>query len=194
MGAGRFRITTGLHNLTAMPNKTTPHFFVVMTNCCNKSARNAQSLCGPLNNFLRKSTKRFWLPKCPDEVGKVNSVFMSDPESVHNNPQLPIIVSADDTDNGINAVLLHKPFRCWSKRAMSRDSTLAKAEKKLRNRKRAMGVSFAVKRFTKCCMGDYQPLLAIFHPSENTARGYETNRLRFCYKMHTNKLPRTPWR
>ena len=124
----------------------------------------------PLNRLLQNDAEWKWCDVCQASFDKVKSMLTSDLLLTHYNPQMPIVVAADASTNGVGAVLLHIFPDGTEKAVMHASRTLTSAEKNYGQiEKEALALIFAVKRFHKLIYGrrftlltDHKPLLSVF--------------------------------
>lgn len=127
-------------------------------------------LKGPLNELLKKDTVFEWSPNCENVLEKSKKILSSGLLLVHYDPNLPLIVAADASQNGIGGVLLQK-FEDGSMKAVQHFSrSLTPTERKYSQiEKEALALVSAVKKFHKFIYGrkftlntDHKPLISIF--------------------------------
>jgi hypothetical protein len=138
----------------------------------------------PLNNLLKKNMKFEWSKDCEKSFQMMKQYLESDLLLTHYDPNLPITISADASQDGIGAVLMHE-FTNGSKKAVMHISrSLSDTERKYSQiEKEALAIVYAVRKFHKFVYGrqftlntDHKPLLAIFG-SKNGISAHAANRL-----------------
>nr|VZI34367.1 unnamed protein product [Spirometra erinaceieuropaei] len=115
---------------------------------------------GPLNRLLQKDAPWCWSPDCEKAFVKLKSMLSSDLLLTHYDPTLPIVVAADDSNHGVDAVISHT-FPDRSKKAIMHSSrTLTPAENCRKIEEEAVALVFAVKKFHELLYGRHFTLLA----------------------------------
>ena len=151
-------------------NVQTLQSFLGMINYYHQFIPELYNLRAPLNRLLTKDTKWCWSEACQNSFQKIKNILLSDLSLTHYNPKLDILVAADASDYGIDAVIMHK-FPDGSEKAVAHASrSLTSAEKNYSQiEKEALALVFAVQKFHKMIHGrrfllqtDHKPLLAIF--------------------------------
>ena len=138
----------------------------------------------PLDALLKKDAKFIWSPRCQDAFNEAKRILTSDLLLTHFDPALDIVVSADASEYGIGAVIMHK-YPDGSKKAVAHASrALTPAERNYGQiEKEALALTFAVRKFHRYIHGrkfvlqtDHKPLLTIFG-SKKGIPVYSANRL-----------------
>lgn len=143
--------------------------FIGLVNYYNKFIPEAASILSPIYDLLKANTTFLWSRKCQDAFVRIKETIASDDCIVHFDPNLPIIVTADASDNGIAGMLSHvidgeeRTVACVSR-------TLQPSERNMSTiMKEALAIYFTVnKLYYYLCnthftlRSDHKPLLAIF--------------------------------
>ena len=101
----------------------------------------------PLDALLKKDAKFIWSPRCQDAFNEAKRILTSDLLLTHFDPALDIVVSADASEYGIGAVIMHK-YPDGSKKAVAHASrALTPAERNYGQiEKEALALTFAVRK------------------------------------------------
>ena len=143
-----------------------------------------KTLKDPLNELLKKEQKFIWTERCEINFQKLKETLLSDLLLTHFNPNLPIVVSADASQNGIGGTLQHV-FPDGKQRAVMHISrSLTDTERRYSQIvKEALALVYAVRKFHKYIYGrqfilntDHKPLVTIFG-SKTGISGHAANRL-----------------
>ena len=161
--------------ITSMPSPTNVsqlQAFLGMIAYYRRFLKNASIVLKPLYNLLQKSTKWNWSKECESAFSKIKQMLCEEPVLMQYNPQLPIKLTCDASQNGIGAVISHilpnndcKPIAFASK-------TLSKPQQRYSQiDKEAYSIIFGVSKFQQYLYGnkfiletDHAPLVTIFGP------------------------------
>ena len=143
--------------------------FVGMANYYSKFIDNFAEFMSPLYSLLQKESPFQWSKECQRAYDDVKKAVTSDQVLVHFNPDLPMILTTDASNNAVGGILSHelpeglRPVAFVS-RALSRSernySTLEKE---------SLSIVFCVKKLKQYLLGnfftlrtDHRPLITIF--------------------------------
>lgn len=150
-------------------NVTEVRSFIGLVNYYHKFIPNAAEILSPIYELLRAGKKFKWSWDCQQAFKKIKEIIASDICIVHFDPSLPIIVTADASQNGIAGTLSHiidgqeRTVACVSR-------TLQPSEKNMSTvMKEALAIYFTVNKFyyylcniNFTLRSDHKPLMAIF--------------------------------
>lgn len=159
--------------ISCMPNptnKTQIRAFCGLINYYSRFMQNLSSDLKPLYSLLHDDTKFVWNTQCEKAMEKVKKRIMSDIILVHYNPDLPILLTTDASNDGIGACLAHKLQSGDEKPIAFASRTFGKSEANYAMvDKEALAIYFGVKKFQQyligrkfCIKTDHKPLVAIF--------------------------------
>lgn len=150
-------------------NVTEVRSFIGLVNYYHKFVPNAAEILSPIYDLLKVNNRFVWSGKCQRAFKKIKQIIGSDNCIVHFDPNLPIIVTTDASENGIAGTLSHiidgeeRTVACVSR-------TLQPSERKMSTiMKEALAIYFTVNKFYYylcntffTLKSDHKPLLAIF--------------------------------
>ena len=124
----------------------------------------------PLNELLTESIKWTWLVDCQQSFEKIKASFHSDLLLTYFDPTQKMVIAADACSHGVGAVISHifadkseKGIMHVARSLMLTEHNCSQVEKK------ALALTFAVKKFLKMLFGchftlltNHKPLLSIF--------------------------------
>lgn len=138
----------------------------------------------PFDELLQKGKRWSFNEKCKENFKKFKEILTSDICLTQFNPELPIIVAGDASNDGLGAIIMHA-FPDGSRKVIQYASrSLAPAEKNYSQiEKEGLALVFACNRFHRFIYGrkflletDHKPLLSIFG-SKKGIPVYTANRL-----------------
>lgn len=124
----------------------------------------------PIYNLLKKETKFEWTQQCERSFKEIKEIIAKDIVLAHYNPNKPVFLVTDASDDGIAAIMFHKeengqekPIACVSRTLMPNEKSFATVDKE------ALAIVFGVRKFAQYLMGrqftiktDHKPLLGLF--------------------------------
>lgn len=143
--------------------------FVGMANYYSKFINDFAKIMSPLYNLLSKDVAFDWSDKCHKSFEDIKKSVTSDQILVHFNPDLPIILTTDASNNAVAGILSHR-FSETTKPIAFVSRALTKSEKNYSTlEKEALAIVFSVTKLRQYLLGnklilrtDHRPLLAIF--------------------------------
>lgn len=144
--------------------------FVGMINYYSTFIENCAKILNPIYVLLKKEKNFEWSKECQEAFNNLKRELMSEKLLTHYDPQLPMKLATDASNEGLGAVLSHifpngeeKPITYVSR-------TLGTAEKNYSViQKEALAIVYAVRKLHQYLIGkrfilecDHKPLLAIF--------------------------------
>lgn len=144
--------------------------FEGMINYYGKFVPKLSIIMKPIYDLLQKNSKFNWNEKCEKAFKEIKEIIISDDILMHFNPQLPIILQTDASQEGIAGALCHKLENGSLKPVGFVSRTLMQAEKNYSVLdKEALAIYWSVKKFYQYLMGnefviqtDHKPLTHIF--------------------------------
>jgi len=122
-----------------------------LINYYGKFIANLPTLLYPLNSPLQSNKKWCWSNECSKAFQNAKNQLTSACVLTHYNPNLPITLAADASQDGVGAIILHIFSECPIAFA---SCTLTNAEKNYAQlEKEALALIFGVKNFTVTSMG-----------------------------------------
>jgi len=150
-------------------NLTEVRSFIGAVMYYNRFIPNAAEILTPIYQLLKANQRFVWSANCQKAFTKIKGIIASDSCIVHFDPNLPIIVTADASDNGIAGTLSHiidgveRTVTCVSR-------TLQPCEQKMSTvMKEALAIYYTINKLyfylcnTKFTLrSDHKPLVTIF--------------------------------
>ena len=154
-------------------NTTELKSFLGLVNYYGKFIQKLSTIEVPLNRLLNKDVQWFWGTAQRNAFQVLKQQLMSAEVLVHFNPELPLILSCDESPYGVGAVLAHRMNDGTERPVAFASRSLAPAEKNYSQLDReGLSVIFAVKKFHQYIYGrditvytDHKPLLGLFGKS-----------------------------
>lgn len=144
--------------------------FAGMVNYYSKFVPRLSILMRPMYNLLKKNTRFEWTTECDQVFNEIKKIISSEEILTHFNPQLPLILTTDASNDGIAAVLSHEMGDKQKKPIIFISRTLNQAERNYAVvDKEALSIYWAVKKLAYYLTGnnftietDHKPLTALF--------------------------------
>ena len=163
-----------IENLPAPQNISQLRAFIGAVNYYNRFIPNIPSILQLLYNLLKKDTKWNWDSKCQNSFQEVKSILQSDNFLVHYNPELPLNLTVDASQDGVGAVLSHLYENGTERPIFFASRTLSDQQKRWSQIDReAFSIVFGIKKFYQFLYGshftlatDNKALVSIFGPKK----------------------------
>lgn len=144
--------------------------FIGLVNYYAKFIPNLAKLLAPIYALLKKENKFIWSKECENAFELVKSVISSDKVLAHYDPNRPIKLICDASQDGIGAALFHVFENGEERPVCFASRTLNCAEKNYAVIDReALAIYFGVRKFMHYLLGrkfilqtDHRPLVSIF--------------------------------
>lgn len=144
--------------------------FAGMVNHYSQFVPNLSQIMNPIYNLTKNGVDFVWSEECQKAFDEIKKIITSDIVLVHFNPDLPIILEVDASNDGIAAVIKHKfpngvekPIAYGSRTLTSAESNYSMVDKE------GLACIFGVKRFSDYLYGfkfiirtDHKPLITLF--------------------------------
>ncbi|XP_055688256.1 uncharacterized protein K02A2.6-like [Lutzomyia longipalpis] len=159
-----------IREMPAPQNQSELRSFLGAINYYCKFVKSMSSLRAPFDNLLRDNTPWEWGAECQANFLKFKEILSSNLLLTHYDPNLPISIAADASNNGIGACIYHT-FPDGSEKVIQHVSrTLTSAEQGYsQTEKEGLALVFGVKKFHRYVFGrkftlytDHKALLTIF--------------------------------
>ncbi|XP_003241242.1 uncharacterized protein K02A2.6-like [Acyrthosiphon pisum] len=150
-------------------NVTELKSFLGMINYYGKFVKNLAKILAPLHNLLKKSNAFVWSKICDKAFNSIKTILMSEQVLTHYNPDLPIVLTCDASNNGLGAVLSHVLSDNTEKPINFASRALSSAEKNYSTtHKEALAVVWGVTKNYQYLKGrefiirsDHKPLMTL---------------------------------
>nr|XP_041633413.1 uncharacterized protein K02A2.6-like [Drosophila kikkawai] len=147
--------------------------FIGMVNYYSKFINNFAQKMNPLYELLRKGTQFEWTSSCQKAYEEIKSEITSEQVLVHYDPELPIVLTTDASNNAVAGILSHKidndlkPIAFVSRSLSKSEINYSTFEKE------ALAIVYCVVKLRQYLLGtkfilrtDHKPLLGIFGESK----------------------------
>ena len=163
--------TAAIQNAPAPTNVSQLRSYIGMVNHYHHFLPNISAVLAPLHELLHKDTRWHWGKRQQEAFEWSKGLFQSPKLLVHNNPNLPLVLTCDASPYGIGAVLSHTMPDGVDKPVAFASRTLIQAEKNYAQIEReSLAIVFGVTKFHKYLYGrdftilsDHKPLLGLLH-------------------------------
>ena len=159
-------------NIKSLRDVTEVRSFLGLINFYGKFVPLLADICAPMYRLLKNDVQWKWTKECESAFVTVKAKLMSNELLAHFNPELPIGISCDASNQGLGVVLFHRypdgterPIQFASKILTPTEGRYWQIERE------GLSIIFGVKKFFKYLYGrkfimitDHKPLLAIFGP------------------------------
>ncbi|PIO71476.1 hypothetical protein TELCIR_06628 [Teladorsagia circumcincta] len=108
-----------IHNMPPPKDVSQLRAFLGLVNFYGNFVKNLRNLRVPLDALTKKDAPFLWTPACQSSFGRIKAILKSDLLLTHYEPSLSIVVAADASNYGIEAVLSHQ-FTNRSEKTSSR--------------------------------------------------------------------------
>jgi hypothetical protein len=161
---------TAVANMPAPTSVTILRSFLGLVSYYQSFVLNMHSIHKHLHDLLKKDNELTWSARCQQAFESIKGILNSDLLLTHYDPSLEVIVAADASEQGVDAVIQHR-WPDGSVKAIAHAScSLKPAEQNYSQiEKEGLELIFAVKKFHKYIYGrnftlltDHRPLLSIF--------------------------------
>lgn len=148
--------------------------FLGMATFYSSFVPNLAEITANMRKLLRKGIKFNWDKECENEFNALKEILASDKVLIHFRDDLPVIITSDAGPQGIAAVMSHS-IQGLQRPVMYASRALSIAEERYSQLDReALGIVFAIKKFTYYVYGrhfiletDNKPINHIFHPNKS---------------------------